>query len=122
MIFLPQKEKVRVEEQKQEQVAKDVRGSEIAEKQKKEYVAKRKSDCLQIYKTEDAKWNNVESFEYIEKIDRCYVLYRSQEPKRSREACDKVAESIRKIGMADEEVIANLEWVDCMNNLSRKPF
>jgi|SRR3989344_1508578 len=36
---------------------------------KRDYIAKRKTDCLAIYKTESAKWNNVQGWEYDEPID-----------------------------------------------------
>jgi hypothetical protein len=122
VVYIPQRDKAKVEQQKQEQIAKDMKDSQIVEQQKKEYISKRKSDCMQVYKTEDDKWNNVESYEYVEKIDRCYVLYKSQGRQKDRATCDKISENIRKIDMVDKEIIANLEWVDCMNNLDRKPF
>ena len=36
------------------------------EKESKEYVSKRKMECLEIYNSESEKWNNVESWSYIE--------------------------------------------------------
>lgn len=35
------------------------------ESEKRNYIAERKRDCLNIYKTESDKWNNVESWNYI---------------------------------------------------------
>lgn len=52
----------------------------------KEYVAKRKSDCLDIYKTEGAKWNNVSSWNYDESNDSCDVIYKQRESERLSQA------------------------------------
>lgn len=122
VIFMPQKERAKIEQQKQDQRATIEKERVVKEQQQKEYVAKRKSDCLQVYKTEDAKWNNVSSYEYVEKMDRCYVLYKNQERQKSKEECNKISENMLKIDMVDKDTIANLEWIDCMNNVSRRPF
>ena len=37
-----------------------------AEQDKRDYIEKRKTECLVIYKTESDKFNNVESWQYIE--------------------------------------------------------
>lgn len=42
------------------------------EKENKEYIAKRKLDCLAIYKTESDKWNNVKDWRYIEPSDNIF--------------------------------------------------
>ena len=106
VIFLSQKEKIRVEQRA------------------KEYVAKRKGACLQIYKTENNKWNNVNGYEYNEKLDKCYVLYKSQESQRSGEECNKIKEHMLKTGadIKNIESIASLFFTDCLNNEYRRSF
>lgn len=54
------------------------------EQLKREYVAKRKRDCLDIYKVESDKWNNVRGWNYNEPSDNlfsfnsdtCEVIYK----------------------------------------------
>ena len=57
------------------------------EQDKKEYVADRKNDCLNIYKIEGDKWNNVKDWRYNEYDDECLMRYRSPNPKSDAE-CD----------------------------------
>lgn len=52
------------------------------EKQNTDYIAKRKIDCLNIYKTEDDKWGNVSEWRYTPIIymdtvlnDNCVIIY-----------------------------------------------
>lgn len=59
-----------------------------AEQTQKEYVAKRKSDCLDIYKTEGAKWNNATGWRYAEDSDLCYIEYKEEKPKTKTECED----------------------------------
>jgi len=59
-----------------------------AEQSQKEYVANRKNDCLDIYKTEDEKWNNIQGWRYDETDDRCYIRYKNPKPKSDAE-CDE---------------------------------
>lgn len=59
-----------------------------AEQDKKEYLADRKNDCLDIYKTESDKWNNVRGWRYDEEDDLCYIRYKDPEPK-SDAKCDE---------------------------------
>jgi ABC-type multidrug transport system fused ATPase/permease subunit len=92
-LFLPNKEKMRIEaenakaeQQKQEQLLAD---QQKKEQEQKDYIAKRKSDCLAIYKAESDKWNNVLEWHYIEPSnsnyksilnllhnDTCEILYK----------------------------------------------
>ena len=39
------------------------------------YYANKKNDCLSIFKVEDDRWNNVESWRYSERYDICYIEY-----------------------------------------------
>ncbi|MFA4941082.1 MAG: hypothetical protein WC582_00585 [Patescibacteria group bacterium] len=59
----------------------------------KKYIADRKQDCLNIYKTESDKWNNVRGWRYNEFKDSCLIRYEDQKPKTSIE-CDKVYDGI----------------------------
>lgn len=62
----------------------------------KEYVAKQKSACLDVYTTEGNKWNNVSSWNYDEENDNCVVIYK--DPKRKTEAqCNKELEESKAI-------------------------
>jgi len=54
-----------------------------AEQDKRDYISKRKEDCLAIYKTESDKYNNVHSWSYIEPSggilklgDSCEIIYK----------------------------------------------
>ena len=50
----------------------------------RQYKAEQKAFCMGIYKQESTKWNNVESWNYDEILDKCFVVYR--ENPRSTEA------------------------------------
>ena len=69
------------------------------EQDKKEYIAKRKKDCYEIYEKEREEYNNVESFEYVEtcgsidiflcKKDSCRIVYKNNEWKENDpNSCD----------------------------------
>ena len=142
VVFLPQKEKARLEQQmvsniQQTEMAQKKEGVEsikqqaIKESQQQEYILKKKSDCLQIYKTENTKWSNVVEYEYNEKTDKCSILYASQEKKRSFDKCNAIGENGLQ-GIADNNVINidgipaedyfNEEVEDCLNNITRTRF
>lgn len=79
--------------EKQQQIELQVK----SEQDKRDYIAKRKTECLAIYKTESSKFNNVESWSYQEnemetdnpftKVlngktkDSCEIIYKSEEGK-----------------------------------------
>lgn len=75
-----------LQEKRQLEESKNKQAEELA---KKEYAADRKNDCLNIYKTEGAKWNNVRGWRYDEEKDNCYISYKDNEPKTDAE-CDKL--------------------------------
>ena len=56
------------------QEARRIEGVE-AEQEHKEYVAKRKMECYEIYEKERDKWNNVESNFYNKEKDVCEISY-----------------------------------------------
>lgn len=68
------------------------------EQEKKEYVADRKADCLNIYKTESDKWNNVKGWRYSEDEDTCLIRYKDPNPKSDAE-CDKSYPTDGKLGL-----------------------
>lgn len=45
------------------------------QQEQKEYVAKRKGDCYEVYEKERDKWNNVESSFYNKEKDVCEINY-----------------------------------------------
>ncbi|MBI4093258.1 MAG: hypothetical protein HY420_05025 [Candidatus Kerfeldbacteria bacterium] len=59
-----------------------------SEQDNKEFVAQRKSDCLDIYKTESDKWNNVRGWRYDEEGDKCMIRYKDDKPKSDTQ-CDE---------------------------------
>ena len=74
-------ENARVEASKEAELAR-------AELETKKYTADRKQDCLDIYKTESDKWNNVRGWRYNETSDDCLIRYKDPNPK-SDEKCDE---------------------------------
>lgn len=64
-----EKEKTKIESEKL--------SMEKSNKQK-EYISKRKKDCLEIYTNEWKKWTNVNSWSFIEKDDACIIQYRNE--------------------------------------------
>jgi len=54
--------------------------------EEKEYIAKRKRECYDIYEREREQYNNVEDFEYLEPSDntfsflsdRCVIIYKDK--------------------------------------------
>ncbi len=58
------------------------------EQSQKEYIAKRKADCLDIYKIESDKWNNVQGWRYSETDEQCFIRYKDPHPKSDAE-CDE---------------------------------
>lgn len=59
------------------------------EQDKKEYIAKRSNDCLNIYKVESDKWNNTQGWIYNEVTDICHIRYKDPKPKSDSE-CDSL--------------------------------
>lgn len=59
-----------------------------AKEAQKEFHAKRKAECLDIYKTESDKWNNVRGWRYSEVDEQCLIRYKDPNPK-SDSSCDK---------------------------------
>jgi hypothetical protein len=77
---IERQQRVELEEQRKTEEAK-------TEQAKKEYFADRKTDCLNIYKTESDKWNNIRGWRYDESSDTCYIRAKDPKPKSDAE-CD----------------------------------
>lgn len=58
-----------------------------AENAKREYVLKRKEFCLEVYKTESDKKDNVQGWRYFEANNECFIIYKSAIPQTSK-GCD----------------------------------
>ena len=54
------------------------------EQQRKEYLAKRRTDCFSIYDKEKRNWSNVSGVDFDETDDECRVIYKQN---GSRERC-----------------------------------
>lgn len=71
---IEKQQQIKIEAEEKERVAAD-------EQKQKEYAAKQRSECLDIYKTEQDQWSNVRGWDYNEYKDTCYVTYSEQVPK-----------------------------------------
>lgn len=60
------------------------------EQDKRDYIAKKKTDCLAIYKTESDKWNNTTGYEYVAEDDICYVSYKASHGEWKGEVCGDI--------------------------------
>jgi nitrogen fixation-related uncharacterized protein len=69
-----------------------------SEMEQKKYIADRKTDCLNIYKTESDKWNNAKGWRYNETDDECLIRYKDQNPKSS-EKCDEIYPINKGLGL-----------------------
>ena len=49
----------------------------------------RKADCLDVYKAESDKWNNVHTWRYSKSDDVCSIFYKHLSPKSDTE-CDEI--------------------------------
>jgi hypothetical protein len=94
-----------------------------AEQAKKEYVAKRRNECYDIYLREKKNWANVVDVKYSEVRDICIVKYQSYEPARSKEECDKILKNISEL-KSNSDILDMLSesYTDCLNNQFSKEF
>ncbi|MFA5023138.1 MAG: hypothetical protein WC537_02650 [Candidatus Paceibacterota bacterium] len=76
-----------------------------------------KADCLEIYKVEIGKWNNVNGWNYDEFRDSCYIEYKDS-PKKTELQCDTQYKG------ENEKVPIPLivDWLLCKDGLFRKSF
>jgi hypothetical protein len=63
-------------------------------------------DCLNIYKTESSRWNNVLGWRYSETDDQCFIRYKDQNHKSDAE-CDKLYSTEGKWGL----ILARENWL-----------
>ncbi len=79
-----------IEKQQLLKIEEDRRAAEEkTELDKQEFAAKRKNDCLSIYKTESDKWNNVRGWRYDEEYNECHIRFKDPSPK-SEAKCDEL--------------------------------
>src|SRR5215217_643193 len=96
-IYLPQREKAASEQQQLLSGEKRNKERLQDEQRNKEYVAKRKSECYDIYERERKQFNNVEGNFYDKENDECVVRYTTDEYKGVN--CEKEYEDIDSLIM-----------------------
>ena len=112
-----------IERQQEIKLQEDRRIEEAkAEQSKKEYIAKRRNECYNIYLQEKKNWTNVEDFYYSEVRDVCIVRYKSSEPAKTKEKCEEMIKDIWEI-----KSDSHREWIwdnyrDCLDNTFSKEF
>jgi len=122
VIFLPQKEAVRLEQERQEQLAKEEREQQALEQEHKEYVAKRKGECYDIYLQEKKSWNNVKDFSYSEVRDICIVKYKSSEPAKTKDECGEMIKNASEIKSDNLRDMIFDNYFNCLENWFSKEF
>jgi|SRR3989344_3506182 len=87
-----------------------------------EFIASRKRDCLEIYKTESQKLNNVQDWNYNQSGDKCEITYKDSDALSNFE-CNKNHEiSIEGISDPQWRAKAFHEWVTCTEGIYIKEF
>jgi hypothetical protein len=111
---------VKIEEDRKAEEAKQ---QTLFQQQQKEYVAKKKNDCYQIYLKERDQYNNVEGEDYNEVRDICMVHYRNSSPQRTNDECKKIIDP-NKEGNLSDETRNMIQWayLDCLSNTFSKEF
>lgn len=122
VVFLPQKESARMEQQKQEQETQKTKEDAAATQKQKEYMATRKNDCYQIYTKERSIYSNVDGVEYDDTRDICVVIYTSNEARRSEKECDKILENINDTTNDDDKQFTSRAYTNCLNNTTSQDF
>lgn len=85
---IERQQKLEIEQKEAELLLQQQSDEREAEQTNKEYIASRKSDCLDIYNTEQDEWSNVQGWRYDEVSDRCYIRYKDKDPKTDAQ-CDE---------------------------------
>lgn len=90
---------------------------------KRDYIAKRKKDCFDIYDKEKSNWNNTKGMEYNADSDICYVLYKSQGEWEDKD-CSKFISDLDDSLPAGSTIrrLAINNWFDCTEKQFRKEF
>ncbi|MCU0680140.1 MAG: hypothetical protein MUF50_02430 [Planctomycetes bacterium] len=89
---------------------------------KKEYIAKRKKECYDLYLQEKKNWNNVKDFSYSEVRDVCLVKYLLDEPIKTKDECWKIIASISE---STGEILTDMildNYNNCLSNWFSKEF
>ena len=92
------------------------------ERSKKEYAAKRKRDCLDIYQAEQKNWSNTRGYVYDEKSDVCRVSYKATN-EWTGVKCENL--SPIKLDVRFDSILWSSYWRDynnCTNGLFDKEF
>ena len=123
-LYMSQLSKQRsIEKQQEIKLQEDRRTEEVkAEQTKKEYVAKRKNECYDIYLQEKENWTNVKDFDYSEVRDVCIVKYESKESAKTKEEC---GEMIKNISEIKSSYLGDMTWnnyFNCLENWFSKEF
>jgi len=89
---------------------------------KKEYTAKRKKECYDLYLQEKKQWINVKDFDYSKVRDVCIVIYKSSKPGKSKEECNKMIENLSEIKDESLRDMIIREHFNCLENTFSKEF
>jgi len=112
-----------IERQQEIKLQEDRRIEEAkAEQTKKEYIAKRRNECYNVYLQEKENWTNVEEFYYSEARDLCIVRYELSEPAKTKEECEEMIKGIWDI---EDDTLREMIWdnyINCTNNTFSKEF
>lgn len=84
----------------------------------REYAASQKESCLNIYKQESAKYNNVKSWRYSTENDRCYLSYKDPKPKTEAECKETYKDE--KTGSVNLSFL--MEYLNCTDGTFENAF
>jgi len=81
VVFLPQHERARAEQEKVLAEEKKVKEKLQNDQKEREFVAKRKNECYEIYEKERKQWNNTAGNYYDKDTDECIIRYTTEQYK-----------------------------------------
>ena len=94
-----------IENNKQKSIERqqEARIQEDRVRENKEYIARQKSSCLEIYQAEGKKYSNVNGWRYIEpsdnrfnlSSDKCEITYRDQN-RKTKAVCEEIFAATKK--------------------------
>lgn len=104
---------------KQESIERQQSAQMLAEtnQNQKEFIAKQKEACLNIYKVENGKYNNVSGWRYDEQGDECYIQYKAS-PRKTALECDVQYKDTK----GDVYPAFFMEWLLCKDGLFENRF
>ncbi len=96
---------------------------EIKEKQEnRDYAAKQKVACMDIYSTEGKKWNNVTSWNYDAEKDECVITYKDPN-KKAKITCEKDFADMKEIYKGEQVPISVIvNYLECIEGVFTKRF